>query len=319
MFKRILVPTDGTAHEANLLRAAKLLAEREGAQLILLRVAPDRPADHVEHIEAREALAQAERTLRSGGADVRSIYSYGEPGERIAASAATEDVDLILISPRHRSLLGTLLQPSVTLSLLRRAPTPIMVWPERLSGDDLARALDTTSAPVIVPVDGSIDAEQAIPVAAMFARPRHRTIMLAHVLPPAPMPIVDPSYMVTSTTLEADEREDRRYLAELRRRVAEQTQLPVQSVTLVGPVAESIAHLAEGHPGCVIAMTTHGRGGAARLLLGSVAASLLKQTPAPLMILPPMPKETRQEPEAAHAITPRQQGPAEPMGPVPMF
>jgi nucleotide-binding universal stress UspA family protein len=58
----------------------------------------------------------------------------------------------------------------------------------------------------------------------------------------------------------------------------------VRGLVLDGPPAPTILHAAKAHAATLIAMTTHGRGGLARLLFGSVTEKVLRDSPIPLLI-----------------------------------
>ncbi len=58
----------------------------------------------------------------------------------------------------------------------------------------------------------------------------------------------------------------------------------VTSVVVVGNVADSIIKEAELHSNTLVAMSTHGRGGLGRALLGSVADKVLHGTKVPVML-----------------------------------
>lgn len=302
MFKRVLIPLEGaaadTAREGRAIEVARQLAAREGAQLVLLHV--DRVhTDHAQVVTHATIINRA-ADLRSAGVQVRVHFTSGAPGESIAHIAREQHADLIVVAPHQRSLLRTLLQPGVTGQLMRHAPAPLLVWPERMGGapaaedDVLAAALATGSGgPVIVPLDGSREAERALPLAEVFARARQRTLLLVTVAAPLPFMGLDMAYPAVALPTDAELPEDRlreglRYVGTVRREIqARRPGLVVQTAGRIGEPAPVLAELAAAHPGSVVVMTTHGRGRALRLLLGSVATKLLSLTPAPLFIVPP--------------------------------
>ena len=79
-------------------------------------------------------------------------------------------------------------------------------------------------------------------------------------------------------------RDDRRYLEEVSARLRAEG-LSVDAVLAAGEPADEIAAAAE-REGCdLIAMATHGRTGLARLLLGSVAEAVLRQSEIPVVLV----------------------------------
>jgi len=66
-----------------------------------------------------------------------------------------------------------------------------------------------------------------------------------------------------------------------------------ETALLNGPVAASIVEYARGHAVDLILMATHGRGGMAHLLLGSVAERVVRTAPCPVLTLRPQPVRAR--------------------------
>lgn len=314
MFRRILVPldgsTDGTAREEQALEAARRLAEREGAQLVLLHVDGDAGSSRAA---TRAELLDQVATLSRGGTEVIIHFAYGTTDDGIVSTAREEGADLIVLSPRQRPLLQTLLRPGVTAELLRHTPAPVLIWPAQLPGAQVDATFDAHGAPIIAPLDGSPEAERALPLAAAFAQAGQRPLLLVTVAAPLPaFAGMEMSYPGVALPTGVDQPEDRlreglRYLGAVRRKLQADTPgLAVQTMGRMGQVAPTVADLAAAHPGCLVVMTTHGRGRALRLLLGSVATELLSLTPAPVFIVPPRSRSPRRN--AAHVRVEAAQG-----------
>ena len=60
---------------------------------------------------------------------------------------------------------------------------------------------------------------------------------------------------------------------------------PLEARLLHGRPADSIADLAHEVEGCIIAMTTHGRSGIGRWILGSVADQVVSQSGVPVLLV----------------------------------
>jgi nucleotide-binding universal stress UspA family protein len=87
----------------------------------------------------------------------------------------------------------------------------------------------------------------------------------------------------------AEEAEAHRYLVDIRQRLASEGNISVETVELVGSVADLLIHLAASHPGSMLVMGTHGRGGLGRAVVGSVAAEVMSRATTPVVIVPPHP------------------------------
>ncbi|HEU4792232.1 MAG TPA: universal stress protein [Nitrolancea sp.] len=117
---------------------------------------------------------------------------------------------------------------------------------------------------VIVPLDGSELAEQAIPFAAAIAKGLGVPLQLLRVVP-----------------ARTAEDEARAYLDQVRDRIDDQAQVSIQT----GHPAAQIIAAAEAATEPLIIMTTHGRGGIGRLVFGSVADQILRGITAPVLLI----------------------------------
>jgi nucleotide-binding universal stress UspA family protein len=137
---------------------------------------------------------------------------------------------------------------------------------------------------MLVPLDGSREAEHAIPAALEVVRRTGARLELLRVRPPREIreeiegrPFTDPG----PPSLE------RRYLDEIAARLSDADQLTVKVIR--GEPAESIVNRAAVAGANLIVMCTHARGGAGRLLLGSVADVVVRSSAVPVMLLKPPP------------------------------
>jgi nucleotide-binding universal stress UspA family protein len=136
---------------------------------------------------------------------------------------------------------------------------------------------------IVVPVDGSPLAEQAIPVALEIARRAESTVRLVLVHRElSPLLIMEPAEVYTRTVL-AFYKYESDYLRRLAEQVEEKLGRPVTTAALKGPVLSTLTdYLADIGPDLVI-MTTHGRGGIRRAWLGSVTDHLIRTSKVPVL------------------------------------
>lgn len=132
-FAKILVPLDGSIlGEAALEPAVKVL---DGGIICLLRAAEaqtlpaaDSPETQVAALrEAQQYLKKIRKSLADRGLNVEARVWYGPPAAAIVTVACSEKVDLIVMATHGRSGLERLVLGSVTESVLRSAPVPILV------------------------------------------------------------------------------------------------------------------------------------------------------------------------------------------------
>jgi nucleotide-binding universal stress UspA family protein len=141
---------------------------------------------------------------------------------------------------------------------------------------------------ILVPLDGSEVAEQALAVGASRARASGVTLHLVSVHQPMPALAMPPDVPVDLPALEEQARANLAAYLESAAAVA-RTSLPtpVVSSVITGAVAASLSEYAESHSIGLVVMTTHGRGGLNRWLLGSVADQLLRHLEVPILLLHP--------------------------------
>ena len=139
---------------------------------------------------------------------------------------------------------------------------------------------------VLVPLDGSLLSEQALPLARRLASGMGAVLELVRVHVSATAWEAYTDAMAGSPAPEADTtREEVAYLEE-RAAEARAGGLEVSTSLLQGQVAPAIARRARAVADLVI-MTTHGRGPLSRFWLGSVADELLRTLHVPILLIRP--------------------------------
>ncbi len=309
MFRHILIPIDGSEQGAEALRAAAGIAQRTGAQLVALHVEPGiTPAEEATAEAETEARIRREiGDLRANGIRIKIIFGTGKPQDAILTAIWERHPSFVMLAPHELRGLEALRHPSTTHALIGHAHVPLLMWPAAMNAETSEQWLKNTDSLVIVPLDGSKLAEQAIPSAEAFAREFGRTLLLFRTIPPVLMPGTGlHGAQFERQALAAEEHTALHYLREVRHRVAHTSGVSAEILVSAGDPSAAILDLTKIHPGSLIVMSTHGRGGFARLLLGSVTLEVLHQTPVPLLIVPPHQYAFAPAPEAAreHDVVP---------------
>jgi nucleotide-binding universal stress UspA family protein len=133
---------------------------------------------------------------------------------------------------------------------------------------------------ILVPLDGSTLAESAVAKAVEVAGDRSVTLMLLRAAEAHTLPGMDPTEAQVEVVREAEE-----YLATVAAGLKRQGLKGVETSVWYGPAAAAILDAARLRKADMIVMSTHGRSGLGRLILGSVAESVLRGTTTPLLLL----------------------------------
>jgi nucleotide-binding universal stress UspA family protein len=134
---------------------------------------------------------------------------------------------------------------------------------------------------ILVPLDGSSLAELALKPAIELAREKNATVVLLRAAE-AHTTVTDPAEAQVAVIREAET-----YLASVRARVLDGGVGMVETSVWYGPPAQAIAEAARHRAADLIVMSSHGRSGLGRLVLGSVAESMLRATRTPVLLIRP--------------------------------
>jgi len=160
---------------------------------------------------------------------------------------------------------------------------------------------------ILVPLDGSPFSEHALPAALAIARTGAAHLDLVHVhqvvtqtLSPASAPFFDPEIDMAIRAQEAA------YLDDVARRIAAVWDGQISQAVLNSPVAGALCARAHDTDAGLIVLSTHGRGGAARAWLGSVADRVIRQAQIPTLAIRPTAEapKLRHEPVFDHILIP---------------
>lgn len=288
MFQRILVPLDDTTRIAAALRIASAFALQTRAQLVLAQVEPNcAPAQDV--MAARTALQREVNALRQQGIQAEYAVERGSRVDGIVAVARTRQVDVILLVPAQRQQLELVWYSRSATRLLNELPAPLLIWPESQPSVELLAAGD---AAVMVPLDGTAEAERSLPIAVKVAEQYHRPLALVRALPVAPVQLHtgdsgrDGVHRVSCFSDHAEAAAA--YLHDVGERLERVTWVPVYTGVVAGEPGSRLLSAANAFRAGVIILCSHSHPQPKeRYFLGCVATQLLRQADVPVLIVPP--------------------------------
>ncbi|MCS6847468.1 MAG: universal stress protein [Anaerolineae bacterium] len=152
---------------------------------------------------------------------------------------------------------------------------------------------------ILVPLDGSRFAEGALPYAKMLAEYSGGQIELLRIAvhPSSYVYVNDPATL--ASLYDSDRAHCEEYLQKVAAGLQASTSLTVTTAVLEGPVADAILDRAEETNADLIVMSTHGRSGMERWLLGSVAEKVVRGAKIPVMLVRPKQTGTPAAPATA--------------------
>jgi nucleotide-binding universal stress UspA family protein len=236
-------------------------------------------------------------SLQQAGIDATWLEGHGEPGAAIVGAAADLGADLIAMSTHRRGPLGRIVHGSVAEKVLRASRIPILLATPTCT----RRWAEGRALRILVPLDGSPLAEQAL--ALMVDRSQGLDAELRLVRIVQQHLEVDALGFGHAVPVAPRDRDDARVYLEKLAAPLRQAGRNVLGYVADGDPADRIARLV-GHDAIdLVVMATHGRGslanlvldgvatvasgGRMHLVLGSVAAAVVRRVSVPVLLVRP--------------------------------
>ncbi len=272
---------------------ASTLAASWGASLTVMSVLEFPPGLNPEYPVNRLYLGELMKQTTRGLVDVKERTSArgivvqtriatGIPSEEVVSAARAEGTDLIVVGTIGKTGIEHVLLGSSAERIIRTAPCPVLtVRTERSKAEqDGGQQPPVEFGRLLVPVDFSDCSLDAVEYAVIVAQRAKASLTLLHVLEPV-------SYGLDFTFPHPDKREQQRkaITSRLDSLVSSLTSAQVTANYLIrgGLPSESILEAARTEAADLIVMGTHGRRGLSHVVYGSVAESVLRHSPCPVL------------------------------------
>jgi nucleotide-binding universal stress UspA family protein len=296
MLENFLVPLDTSEMSEQVLPYVELLAGRLGQPVHLLSIADDGQLMQIAPdnvtiagmVEERRAvvaryLREVRERLEEKSLTVTTEMASGHVADTILDTAARRSSGLIAMATHGRVGPERWFIGSVADRVARSAASPVLL---------VRPAKDSVSSPasiekVILPLDGSTLAEAAIPHATFLAQAFERPVVLVRTLDMTWLGTGDGmtgDFALTPDLQELLESDAKEYLARTATGL-EAKGLKVERVFSFQLPATEIIEQAHKAPGALIVMSSHGRSGLGRTVLGSVADRVMRTAEAPVLLV----------------------------------
>jgi nucleotide-binding universal stress UspA family protein len=302
MNRGILVPLDGTRFAEAALPVAIYLARRDDVPLRLVTVwQPMLPLydtsgeleawEREWHAQRHRYLAEVARRVEMAiGRPVSVRFFRGRPGEVLPELVDEEGAALVVMATHGR---GQLLQAglgSVADEMVRKCSAPVLLIRPAEEMPEVALEPIAPFRRILVPLDGSELAESALQRSLLAGKepPVELTLLRVLAFPtPEALPGIDQAQGPHGQIVRAEREAASTYLTGVAERLASWG-CAVNTMVLedVSP-RKAIVEYAKSSGADLIAMASHGRGGAKRLLLGSVARGVVRHSPIPVLLFRP--------------------------------
>ncbi len=291
MVRNIVVPLDGSALAERALPPAEALARAAGARLLLVRVVTDDGGSVAGGSDAREYLDGIARASHERGVEATTAVLSGEAAAAIVDEARRQGADLIAMATHGRGGLGRWVYGSVAEAVLARATAPTLLVRAWQAGHGPAPL--RPGGRLLVPLDGSDFAEEALPVATGLADTLGGEIVLLRAVARSDLPFGPDAILAPLLQRELDEEraqaED--YLRRVAERFAREGRAVRTEVRVGRPDLEMAAGVIESvgreYSAALVVMASHRYTGMNRLLLGSVADGVVRHGTLPLLLVRP--------------------------------
>jgi nucleotide-binding universal stress UspA family protein len=296
MFKRILVPLDGSEMSKRALPMALAIAQQNQGKIVLLRVPvltkmplPEgveglRLFDDtmsLRHDQCRGYLRYIEQTYVDENVPFEVHVAEGDAASVIVDTAVAEEVDLIVMSTHGRTGFRRWVLGSVTEKVLRHATCPVLA----VQDDDLPET-------IMITLDGSHLAERSLEPGLALAESLGAQVILVRVQEP-----IEALTEEERTQKWAKEvpwlhdltgsmhKDTLSYLQQIAAHYNQEHETHMKVAVTHNYAADGIIDFAERYDVDLIVMTTHGDSGNGRWTYGSVTEKVVWSAPCAMLVI----------------------------------
>jgi nucleotide-binding universal stress UspA family protein len=282
--EQILIPVDGSKQAENVIPYALELALKFNSHINILGVGIGRKTRRVNRL-LEDYIDKTANELKTRNVKAEPAIRYGIAADKILDFTSEKQIDLIIMSTHGRSGITRWWMGSVAEKVISEAIAPVL-----LVRSKRARTSSTSDKPdffhkILAPLDGSDIGEVALPyVEAIAAKSRAKVILLQVVSPPGTVEanvLGGPDWRKFVKAM-SDAGEN--YLQSIANRF-KGDDIKITYEVLSGEAADKIVEYAADQKASLIAMSTHGRSGLSRWVLGSVADKVLHGARIPILLV----------------------------------
>ena len=301
MFDHIVVPLDGSELSETSLSYVAPLARKLGSRVVLLSAENDPYVDMFGGGSNAPLYATSEGQsvpapsldylndvcdrLASQGVRCEACVAAGAPAGAILRYIEEHGPDLVAMSTHGRSGVRRFVVGSITSTVLPRAGTAVLIVHPR-EGESVP---PTSFENIVIPLDMSERSEDALPPAASLAAALGLNPTLVTCIPSTSQMYigsVPELYPYPDDLIQQAQESSDSYLRAAAESIRREHGIEINREVLEGSPASVIVAYAQSKPNSLIAMSTQGRTGLGRWVLGSVTDSVIRTGNTPVLVIP---------------------------------
>lgn len=289
MFRRILLPLDGSKFAGQVFLHVAELAGALGSEIFLVGVCEpeEKDQDHACRLYINSEAQRLKDTLGEDSAvKVTTEVLTGKPAEQILSYAKKNDIDLIMLSSHGRSGIMRWLLGSTVNKIVHKTDIPLIIV--RAKEPPVAPATVGLFRRILIPLDASEKSAVVLPYVVELTRKLESEVILFEVVEPGHhvhtisgldyVPFKDRDIDVMKT-------KDEQYLDSARMQFAA-TKAIVKSEVRIGDSAEEIIKFADEADCRLIALASHVHSGIEAWFYGSVTHKILQAASQSVLWVP---------------------------------
>ncbi len=282
--QEILVPLDGSGEAESVIPYLRDLAPRFSSRVHVLGIGMGRKARRVNRL-LEDYVNRIAHELQSDNVKAEAVTRYGIAADKILDFTTENDIDLIIMATHGRSGITRWWMGSVAEKVISEATAPVLLIRSKRPRKTGAAGKLNFLHKILAPLDGSDIGEAALTYVESLAINSGASISLLQVV--SPPGTVEASLLGGPDWrkfVKAMQDAGKDYLKAIAEKLSSKGIKPTYEV-VAGDPAEKIVEYADNNSVSLIAMSTHGRTGLTRWVLGSIADKVLHSARIPILLV----------------------------------
>ena len=280
LLDHILVPLDGSEVSEAILGQVCRILHLKDAEVTLVEAVPVPVQPSFEYSPmladlksgAEKYIAGLKEQLEREGVHANGVVKVGGAATTILEAAKDHKATLIAMATHGRTGLSRFVMGSVAEKVTRASETPVLLvrsFKDPEVGADRTPVQEIPFKKILVPVDGSEKSLAVIPYVRELARAMQASVIV--------LGVVEPTY--DGKAGEGDP------LVRIAVKDLAAAGIPVDPIVRLGDPASEILDATKRHGVDLLAMSTHGRNGPSRWVMGSVTEKVLRAAMVPMLVV----------------------------------